>query len=257
MQIKPSDRRKLLLILLLAFALRITYVWIHERHVSEEMLARTAAYSYEQGWIARSLLWGKGFSSPKGGETGPTAMYTPVYPYILLVLFKVFGLFSRGSLLAALAVELRVVRFGDGSYFPGGETVEAGRGIRGGVAVGGVPERDRDGGFELDAGTLGAAGGVDSLGGTGGARLGAPERLGSLWTSVGAGVPGEPRDFLAALPFVLAWHCWRGRRQAAKYLRFVRIGGFFVFAHGMPAVDGAQRAGCSTNSYRSGRASRI
>jgi uncharacterized membrane protein len=46
---------------------------------------------FETGRIARSIAEGRGFSSPLGIETGPTAWITPVYPYLLAGVFKVFG----------------------------------------------------------------------------------------------------------------------------------------------------------------------
>lgn len=38
----------------------------------------------EKAFLACNILSGKGFTSPKGGDTGPTAMYIPIYPYLLV-----------------------------------------------------------------------------------------------------------------------------------------------------------------------------
>lgn len=47
---------------------------------------------------------GKGFSSPFGADTGPTAWLTPVYPYILVGIFKLFGIAGARSVVAAAAL---------------------------------------------------------------------------------------------------------------------------------------------------------
>ncbi|HEV2420689.1 MAG TPA: glycosyltransferase family 39 protein [Candidatus Acidoferrales bacterium] len=61
-------------------------------------------FAYETGRIARSIVQGKGFSSPLFGDTGPTAWMTPVYPYILAGVFKVFGVFTKTSALVMLSL---------------------------------------------------------------------------------------------------------------------------------------------------------
>jgi hypothetical protein len=58
------------------------------------------------GWesvsIAASIAQGKGFSSPFGVPSGPTAWLAPAYPYLVAGLFRVFGLYSENS---AIAIE--------------------------------------------------------------------------------------------------------------------------------------------------------
>jgi hypothetical protein len=58
----------------------------------------------EAGRIARSIAQGEGFSNPLFGKTGPTAWLTPVYPYLLAGIFKIFGVYSTASAIAALAI---------------------------------------------------------------------------------------------------------------------------------------------------------
>jgi len=55
------------------------------------------ALGYEAGRIARALLSGRGFSDPLFAETGPTAWLTPVYPFLVAGVFKVFGIYSEAS----------------------------------------------------------------------------------------------------------------------------------------------------------------
>jgi 4-amino-4-deoxy-L-arabinose transferase-like glycosyltransferase len=61
-------------------------------------------FGYETGRIARSMVQGRGFSSPLFAETGPTAWMTPVYPLIVAAVFKVFGVYTRSSALVLLSL---------------------------------------------------------------------------------------------------------------------------------------------------------
>ncbi len=58
--------------------------------------------SWEMGWTARSILLGKGFSSPFLPVTGPTALVPPLYPYLLAGMFHLFGINSIQVGLAVL-----------------------------------------------------------------------------------------------------------------------------------------------------------
>jgi 4-amino-4-deoxy-L-arabinose transferase-like glycosyltransferase len=61
-------------------------------------------FAGEAGRIARSVVEGRGFSSPFFADTGPTAILTPVYVYLLAVCFKVFGVYSKASAIAMLSL---------------------------------------------------------------------------------------------------------------------------------------------------------
>ena len=54
-------------------------------------------FGCEEGRIARSIATGKGFSSPLFGETGATSWTTPVYPYLLAGVFRLFGIYTYAS----------------------------------------------------------------------------------------------------------------------------------------------------------------
>lgn len=58
----------------------------------------------ESGRIARSIVQGKGFSNPYFADTGPTAWLTPVYPYLLAGVFKLFGVYTKASALVILSL---------------------------------------------------------------------------------------------------------------------------------------------------------
>ena len=61
-------------------------------------------FGWETGRVTRSLALGQGFSSPLFGETGPTALLSPLYPYLLAGVFKVFGIYSAQSALVILSI---------------------------------------------------------------------------------------------------------------------------------------------------------
>ena len=54
-----------------------------------------APYGYELGRVARAIAAGQGFSSPlRMVNTGPTVWFTPIYPYLVAGIFKMFGIYS-------------------------------------------------------------------------------------------------------------------------------------------------------------------
>jgi len=55
------------------------------------------------GRIGRSLALGHGFGNPLA-DSGPSALLPPVYPYILAAIFKLFGIYTRASIIAALVL---------------------------------------------------------------------------------------------------------------------------------------------------------
>jgi 4-amino-4-deoxy-L-arabinose transferase-like glycosyltransferase len=61
-------------------------------------------FGYETGRIARSIASGQGFSNPLFGNTAPTAWMTPVYPYLLAGVFKLFGIYSKSSAVVILSL---------------------------------------------------------------------------------------------------------------------------------------------------------
>jgi len=55
-------------------------------------------YGYELGRVAKSIAAGQGFSSPmRMVDTGPTAWFTPIYPYFVAGIFKIWGIFTDAS----------------------------------------------------------------------------------------------------------------------------------------------------------------
>jgi 4-amino-4-deoxy-L-arabinose transferase-like glycosyltransferase len=61
-------------------------------------------FGWETGRIAHSLATGHGFASPLYGAEGPTAWMGPVYPFLLSIVFRLFGSFTTSSAVAILAL---------------------------------------------------------------------------------------------------------------------------------------------------------
>ena len=59
---------------------------------------------FEMANLARSMATGHGFGSPFGGDTGPSAWTAPLYPWIIALAFRIFGLYSYGAAFALLAL---------------------------------------------------------------------------------------------------------------------------------------------------------
>jgi len=63
-----------------------------------------AAFGWEMGWVARSIFEGHGFSSPFFPLTGWTAMVPPLFPYLVAVMFRLFGLYTAKAAFAILSI---------------------------------------------------------------------------------------------------------------------------------------------------------
>jgi len=67
-------------------------------HSTLEHSAVEPPFGYETGAVAASIAAGHGFSSPlRMFHTGSTAWFTPIYPYLLAGIFKLFGIYSYRS----------------------------------------------------------------------------------------------------------------------------------------------------------------
>jgi hypothetical protein len=94
---------RLLLMVAAAWALRMVVVALVFRDISDPV-RHYEQFGNEVGWIARSIAHHQGFSSPFFTLTGPTALLPPVYPYLLSVIFRVFGIYSVKSALTILTL---------------------------------------------------------------------------------------------------------------------------------------------------------
>lgn len=59
-------------------------------------------FGWEAGRIARALVLGQGYSNPFNGPSGPTAWLPPLYPLLMALSFKVFGLYTNAAALFLL-----------------------------------------------------------------------------------------------------------------------------------------------------------
>ena len=90
-------------IVIVAFVARMAFLYYYFHFivqwvVRDNLPFGTLAGGYEAGAVAAAIAQGRGFSSPlKVLQTGPTAWFTPIYPYLLAGIFKVFGVYSYTS----------------------------------------------------------------------------------------------------------------------------------------------------------------
>jgi 4-amino-4-deoxy-L-arabinose transferase-like glycosyltransferase len=59
---------------------------------------------FEMARIAHSLAVGQGFSAPWGGSTGPSAWTAPLYPWLVSLVFRVFGVYSNSAAFVLLTL---------------------------------------------------------------------------------------------------------------------------------------------------------
>jgi 4-amino-4-deoxy-L-arabinose transferase-like glycosyltransferase len=90
----------------------LTYSWSVARVPVKSFLP----YGYELGRVAASIAAGQGFASPlRFVDTGPTAWFTPIYPYLVAGIFKIWGIFSFES---RLIIEASNCAFAALTIFP-------------------------------------------------------------------------------------------------------------------------------------------
>jgi hypothetical protein len=100
---KKSLWQSLPAITVLALAVRLFFMAFLYRNTWNDFRDHLL-FGFEVGRIARSIAAGHGYANPFSAETGPTAWMTPVYPYLLAVTFKLFGIYSKVSALVILAL---------------------------------------------------------------------------------------------------------------------------------------------------------
>lgn len=87
-----------------ALLLRIAYVTLgHTWRITP--FNHHFEFGWETGRVAASLAAGHGYSSPFGGDTGPTAWMTPGFTLILAAVFKLFGIYSALSAWVILVID--------------------------------------------------------------------------------------------------------------------------------------------------------
>ena len=91
-----NSRRVLIILMLVALAARVAVIPFV---MADTLDPKREFWSFgcEEGRIGRALASGEGFSSPLPARTGPTAWSAPVYPVLIAITFKLFGIFSLAS----------------------------------------------------------------------------------------------------------------------------------------------------------------
>ncbi len=86
--------RSLPFIVVFAFGVRMLLLY-HIWKVAPVPVRDFVPYGYELGRVARAIAAGQGFSSPlRMVDSGPTVWFTPIYPYLVAAIFKIWGIYS-------------------------------------------------------------------------------------------------------------------------------------------------------------------
>src|SRR5436305_2117776 len=86
-----------------ALTVRLAFAWDQQRKIPRQVLA-TVPFQQETGNIAFAIAQGQGFSNLFRQDTGPTAWLPPVYPFLLSLVFRIFGAFTVASFFAAVSL---------------------------------------------------------------------------------------------------------------------------------------------------------
>jgi hypothetical protein len=95
--------RQILPALFVALAIRMVVAFFVYRDLPDAD-KHYEAFGWEMGWIARALATGHGFSSPYYPLSGPTAIMSPLYPGLLSLVFRLFGVYSLTSAFVVLSI---------------------------------------------------------------------------------------------------------------------------------------------------------
>jgi 4-amino-4-deoxy-L-arabinose transferase-like glycosyltransferase len=93
---RPASSRLLILMVLVALALRLAAIPLPN---FEDLMDANHIHAWEPGNTARNLLAGRGFGSTLD-STQRSAMIAPVYPLIVALDFRIFGVHTAHSILA-------------------------------------------------------------------------------------------------------------------------------------------------------------
>jgi 4-amino-4-deoxy-L-arabinose transferase-like glycosyltransferase len=94
------------LIVVVAFVVRVAYLSFDMRHFQQPSVRDDLQFGAELGSVAASIAGGHGFASPmRLVPSGPTAIFAPIFPYLLAGIFKLFGIFSYTSSLMIRTID--------------------------------------------------------------------------------------------------------------------------------------------------------
>ncbi|MBB5065374.1 hypothetical protein [Granulicella mallensis] len=102
--IRPVNFRAPRVIFWAGFALRMACILIG-RTYRIHLTGDHFDYGFEAGRIARSLVQGHGYANPFNGFSGPTAWLPPLFPLLMALGFKLFGVYTNGAALFIMACD--------------------------------------------------------------------------------------------------------------------------------------------------------
>jgi 4-amino-4-deoxy-L-arabinose transferase-like glycosyltransferase len=100
---EESHRRLYALLFLIGCALRFGFVLWRKLYVPVPGAPRP--FGMEVCSIAAHLARRQGFSSPFVQDTGPTAWVAPLYPFLVSLVFRLFGIYSAASAAVMLGIQ--------------------------------------------------------------------------------------------------------------------------------------------------------
>jgi len=93
------------LIISVSLVIRVAFAISQVRQMPANLVG-LVPFLNEAGNIAFSLAKGHGFSSPWWQETGPTAWLTPVYPWIVTVIYRILGIHTPHAFYAGVLLNI-------------------------------------------------------------------------------------------------------------------------------------------------------
>ena len=93
------------LIVAVSFVARLIFAIDQARKMPANLVG-LVPFLNETGNIALSLAQGHGFSSPWWQETGPTAWLTPVYPWMVSIAYRIFGIHTPHAFYALVLLNI-------------------------------------------------------------------------------------------------------------------------------------------------------
>ena len=101
---EPKSFRAPRSIFWVGFALRVACIAIgHTYRI--RVIDNHFDFGFEAGRIARSLVQGHGYANPFNGVSGPTAWLPPIYPLLLALAFKLFGVYTNAAAFFVMTVD--------------------------------------------------------------------------------------------------------------------------------------------------------
>jgi hypothetical protein len=87
----------------IAFCLRVGWIILGHTYKFKSAEANFG-FGWEMGRIGAAIASGHGFSNPFGPPSGPTAWASPLYPYLIAAVFRIFGIYSRTAAFVLLSI---------------------------------------------------------------------------------------------------------------------------------------------------------